>query len=199
MAKREKSKEVKQEVTEETAQATVSATSPVQNAGDEPPAGGTTAQDSGEAEAAPQTAAAEPQEPSIEELSLQLEEARTKLDEYWAGAISMRSQYAARGLFVPKELTDRFILQVRRELKQLTDMTGGRILESQAFDSLGEVYQVVADELKNQYYLSYNPTNLARDGRWRNIEVRVRRPGVVTKTRPGYFADSGPPAGGGTQ
>ena len=48
--------------------------------------------------------------------------------------------------------------------------------------------KAVADELKNQYYISYTPKNIIRDGRWRNIEIRARRSGVIVATRPGYYA-----------
>lgn len=112
----------------------------------------------------------------------------SKLEEYWANAIAYRSQYSIAGKFVPREMTDSYILQVKRSLARLADMTGGRVLDAQAFGSLMEVYEAVAEELKNQYYVSYVPSNPAKDGRWRNVEIRCRRGGVVTRTRPGYYA-----------
>ena len=120
----------------------------------------------------------------------------SKLDEYWAGARGMRQQYRAHGQLVPNQLTDSYILEARRGLQRLSSLTGGRVLEAQAFTSLTEVYEMVAEELKNQYYLSYLPTNSRKDGSWRQVEVRPRRLGVVTKTRSGYYAPGEPPVGG---
>ena len=46
----------------------------------------------------------------------------------------------------------------------------------------------IEDELKNYYMLGYTPTNPAYDGRFREIEVKVNRPGVTVAARKGYFA-----------
>ncbi len=111
----------------------------------------------------------------------------SKLDEYWANAVRLRMEYTRRGRLVPRELKDGYILSARRSLERIASLTGGRVLEAEAFSSLTEVYAEVADELKNQYYLSYIPTNTGKDGKWRRIEVRAR-PGVVVRTRTGYYA-----------
>ncbi len=111
----------------------------------------------------------------------------SKLDEYWAGAPAMRAEFTKRGMLIPNELKDDYILRARRALDRLAELTGGRVLKAEAFSSLTEVYAEVAAELKNQYYLSYVPANPTKDGKWRNIEVRTR-PGVVLRTRPGYYA-----------
>jgi len=112
----------------------------------------------------------------------------SKLDEYWGMAIAARMEFAARSRIVPRQLTDEFILEVRRFLQKLADQTGGRVLNSQAFSSLIDVYAQVAEELKNQYYVSYVPSNRLKDGNWRNITVRVINPATVVGTRPGYYA-----------
>ena len=66
------------------------------------------------------------------------------------------------------------------------------MLEAGRFSSLSEVYQAVADELKNQYYLSYEPSNGEQDGRWRGVEIRALELGVSVTTRQGYFAPGQP-------
>ena len=120
----------------------------------------------------------------------------SKLDEYWAGAIQMRQQIRARGRLVPNELTDSYILEARKGLQRLASVTGGRVLEAQTYNSLTEVYETVAEELKNQYYLSYIPSNSRKDGSWRKLAVIPRRLGVVTKTRSGYYAPLDQPVDG---
>ena len=62
------------------------------------------------------------------------------------------------------------------------------MLDAAAYPSLTDIYKAVADEFKNQYYISYVPKNILKDGAWRTIEVRIQRPGVVATTKPGYFA-----------
>jgi hypothetical protein len=55
---------------------------------------------------------------------------------------------------------------------------GGKALRS----AFGEI----VGELSNQYTIGYHPANRARDGRWRNIEIKIDRPAVSARTRRGY-------------
>ena len=112
----------------------------------------------------------------------------SKLREYWASAIAARMEYERHARLVPKALKDSFILSARKFLARLAQQTGGKVLDSTAFGSLTDIYRQVAEELKNQYYISYIPSNILKDGKWRTIEVRSRRFGVVLSTRPGYYA-----------
>ena len=49
----------------------------------------------------------------------------------------------------------------------------------------------IADETRAYYLLGYNPTNTARDGAFRKIEVKVRgRRGLDVRARRGYYAPS---------
>jgi len=116
----------------------------------------------------------------------------SKLEEYWAGAMAARMNYQRRTGYVPKQLTDSFILEARRFLQRLARQTGGKVLDAQAFFSLSDVYRQVAEELKNQYYISYISSNILKDGKWRQVEVRARPAGVVVSTRPGYYAPLDP-------
>lgn len=112
----------------------------------------------------------------------------SKVDEYRQGAIEARRQYSAHGQLIPKQLQDDFIVSRKALLQRLADLTGGRLLDTFAFYSLTNVYQQVAEELRNQYYISYTPTNSARDGSWRSIDLKTTRGGLVATTRKGYFA-----------
>lgn len=112
----------------------------------------------------------------------------SKVDEYRQGAIQARRQLAAHAQFVPKELKDDYIVERKAMLQRLADLTGGRLLDTFDFYSLTNVYQQVAEELRNQYYISYTPTNQARDGSWRSIDLKTTRGGLVVSTRKGYFA-----------
>ena len=113
----------------------------------------------------------------------------SKLDEYWGWAIQARQELSARGRFIPKEWKDDYILGVRRDLKRLAELSGGKYLDTKAFASLTDVYAQVAEELKNQYYVSYIPRDKTKNGAWREIDVQVSRGGVIASCRRGYFAD----------
>ncbi len=44
----------------------------------------------------------------------------------------------------------------------------------------------ISDDLSSYYLLGYNSTNSKFDGKFRKITVRVKRPGVTVRARPGY-------------
>jgi len=116
----------------------------------------------------------------------------SKLEQAWAEAIAFRSNSAnlvPYGGITPRELTDGYMLEMKRNLNRLADLTGGRVLNAASFNSMEDVYAQVADEIKNQYYLSYVSTNKRKDGTWRKIEVRSRSMGAVLRTREGYYAN----------
>lgn len=85
----------------------------------------------------------------------------------------------------------------RRELRELTERTGGRVLPAglagstggtAALQELTEAYEQIAEELRTVYTLAYYPRNDRRDGAWRSLRVEVNRPGLTARTRPGYRA-----------
>lgn len=73
-------------------------------------------------------------------------------------------------------------------LKNFAEKSGGRFVSSQNGQSLREILKNLSDELRSQYTLSYQPTNEAQDGKWREIELRVARPNLKIRTRKGYNA-----------
>lgn len=113
----------------------------------------------------------------------------SKLDQYWANAIAIRIELEKRSELIPDVLKDSRILDARRQLERLASNTGGAVLSTREF-ALEDVYQRVADEIKNQYYVAYIPRNIMRDGRWREIEIRCNRADIRVKTREGYYAPS---------
>ncbi|MEP6593234.1 MAG: VWA domain-containing protein, partial [Acidobacteriota bacterium] len=76
-------------------------------------------------------------------------------------------------------------------LAGLAESTGGLMFENT--NNLRQGFDRVESDLRNYYLLGYTPTNERFDGRFRNIEVKVTRPGVTVAARKGYFAvrDSG--------
>lgn len=72
-------------------------------------------------------------------------------------------------------------------LKRLSDGTGGWTYPIKAAKRCRELCIRVAQELRHQYLLGYQPTSAAGGG-WRTVEVRTSRPGVVLSSRSGYYA-----------
>jgi Ca-activated chloride channel family protein len=74
-------------------------------------------------------------------------------------------------------------------ISALSRETGGEAHFPGALRQLDSVYQQVLDELRSQYSMGYVSSNPARDGRWRNIAVRLLgRPELRVRHKTGYFA-----------
>jgi VWFA-related protein len=71
-------------------------------------------------------------------------------------------------------------------LRELAEQTDGVALLN-ATDTREGVARMMAD-LNSYYLMSYYSTNGKMDGRFRKISVRVTRPGVEVRARPGYLA-----------
>jgi Ca-activated chloride channel family protein len=76
----------------------------------------------------------------------------------------------------------------RQYVLQLAEYSGGRLFDALKTDDLGPAFEGIAQELASQYSIGYYSTNSKHDGKFRNVEVRVRRPGLVTRTKKGYLA-----------
>ena len=73
-------------------------------------------------------------------------------------------------------------------LKNFAEKSGGRYIESPGGQALRDSFAEIAQELGHQYTIAYRPTNHARDGKWRKIELKLSRPDASVRTRKGYKA-----------
>ncbi|MDQ3907484.1 MAG: VWA domain-containing protein [Acidobacteriota bacterium] len=71
-------------------------------------------------------------------------------------------------------------------LRNFAARSGGRYISATGGETLRQAFADVVEELSNQYTVGYRPSNRARDGRWRTIDVSVARAGVSARTRRGY-------------
>jgi VWFA-related protein len=72
-------------------------------------------------------------------------------------------------------------------LGSLASDTGGRaFLDSNDF---APAFERVQRDMSAYYLLGYSTSNFNKDGRFRTIRVRVKRPGTKVEARGGYFAD----------
>ena len=79
-------------------------------------------------------------------------------------------------------------LQNQGALKTFASKSGGKFVAAQGGPALREAFSSIVSELGQQYTIGYDPQNLAKDGKWHEIEVRVARPDLVIRTRKGYNA-----------
>jgi Ca-activated chloride channel family protein len=73
-------------------------------------------------------------------------------------------------------------------LRELSEQTGGRAFYPLLVSELPKIYEQIAQELASQYAVGYISGNARRNGAWRRISVRVTRPGLLARTRQGYYA-----------
>ena len=86
---------------------------------------------------------------------------------------------------------DRFRFEGIREdiLSRISAETGGRSFFPRDPDDLSAHFRQIEDDLRSQYLVAYVPSNTARDGSFRRIEVRVNdRTDIRLNHRRGYYA-----------
>ena len=80
----------------------------------------------------------------------------------------------------------------QQSLRTLAEETGG--FASVSSNDFSTAFRRIVDENSSYYVLGYYATNDRRDGRFRKIEVRLKRPGLQVIARKGYAASKGKPA-----
>ena len=73
-------------------------------------------------------------------------------------------------------------------LKNFAEKSGARFVATPGGPALRDAFASIAEELGHQYTIAFRPVNRTRDGKWRNIEVKVAREAVTVRTRKGYKA-----------
>ena len=116
---------------------------------------------------------------------------RYGVKEVWSVAKEAGIQIYAMGIFdqAPRTRADR---EGPELLGVLTSITGGRTIPVRNLKKIGDVADKLAVELRNQYLIAYRPSDLAHDGKWHGISVRVTPPLNSSRLRVyakrGYYA-----------
>jgi Ca-activated chloride channel family protein len=74
-----------------------------------------------------------------------------------------------------------------RALRHLAEHTGGADYDAMS-KGMKETFRAIGEELRSSYELGYTSSNENRDGTFRKITVRLKRPGLTARAKPGYFA-----------
>ena len=82
-------------------------------------------------------------------------------------------------------------------LRELAKASGGEAYFPETLRDVRPVCERIAHEIRNQYTISYSPTNQKQDGTYRGIQLRAATPagrGLHVTTRAGYIAPLKPTA-----
>ena len=89
---------------------------------------------------------------------------------------------------------DRYTFNVNEgSLRKIAEQTGGRAYFPKHERDLNDAFAQIQKDLREQYLVAYSPTNKARDGSYRKIEIQVINPELKQQSlklnyRAGYFA-----------
>jgi VWFA-related protein len=92
----------------------------------------------------------------------------------------IREMYEAQGRSAPHGIgipvNNMDYLQADNEMRTFAAMTGGRAYFPRFQAEYGEDFQDIGNDIRNQYSLSYHPTNTKLDGTYRKLKVQVVGP-----------------------
>jgi len=67
-------------------------------------------------------------------------------------------------------------LQADNEMRTFAQLTGGRAYFPRFDGELPEIFRDIASDIRNQYSMSYHPTNATLDGKYRKLKVELQAP-----------------------
>lgn len=82
-------------------------------------------------------------------------------------------------------------LTLQSKLMEIARVTGGKAAFPGSMKELEPVYDAIANEIHAQYLVGYVPANPAKDGKWRKVEIKLKKPTserLQVRAREGYFA-----------
>jgi Ca-activated chloride channel homolog len=118
---------------------------------------------------------------------------RKRLDDAVQAAIRSEAVIYAIGI------GDNFYYGVDKgALNKVSEKTGGRAFYPRDERELREAFDQIQIEMRSQYLIAYEPSNQARDGSYRTIEIQVASPDLQKQKvklthRQGYFAKTEKP------
>jgi len=75
-----------------------------------------------------------------------------------------------------------------RDLRQMSDDTGGRLLRVDRKHSLNDIFTQIQEEMRSQYAIGFTSTNEKKDGGFRRLEIRMKDKTLKAQARKGYYA-----------
>ena len=81
---------------------------------------------------------------------------------------------ASHGMGIPVSNMD--YLQADNEMRTFASLTGGRAYFPRFQGELPEIFNEVGSDIRNQYSITYHPTNSKQDGTYRKLKVELQAP-----------------------
>ncbi len=78
----------------------------------------------------------------------------------------------------------------KKILERMAQETGGRLFEVSKKQTVAQVYDQIAEELRAQYRLGYTPDQATASDGYHQIDLTVNRKGLTVQTRDGYYTGS---------
>jgi len=103
-----------------------------------------------------------------------------------ADAIIYGFYYVDRGFYMSRGM----IFQGGSDsaLRQMSEDTGGHVFHIDRRTTLQQAFDELQEEMRSQYAIGYTPTNPAKDGTFRKIEIRTGNKDWKVQARKGYYA-----------
>lgn len=73
-------------------------------------------------------------------------------------------------------------------LKRMSEETGGQVFKVDRKHTLEDVFKEIQQAMRSQYQIGYSPSNPAKDGTFRRIEIRTKGNEYKIQARKGYYA-----------
>jgi VWFA-related protein len=103
-----------------------------------------------------------------------------------APSINPGSRPATRVNSQPQQfIRDRYLIAADF-MRSLAVQSGARYLRAENIENTTFAFQLIAEELRHQYTITYISSNEARDGSYRSILVNLKRDDLLVRARMGY-------------
>jgi len=87
---------------------------------------------------------------------------------------AVREWYDAYGMLGPIARLD--FLQADNQMRTFAKETGGMAFFPRFYGEFPGIFRAISQALRNRYYITYQPSNLKRDGKFRKIKVELVNP-----------------------
>lgn len=87
---------------------------------------------------------------------------------------ALREYLDARGAMGPIQRLD--FLQADNQLRVFSKETGGQAFFPRFYGEFPGIFRAIHEALRNQYSITYQPTNQARDGKFRKLKIELVNP-----------------------
>lgn len=77
--------------------------------------------------------------------------------------------------------------EFRKSIEKLTEATGGKVYYAKDVEDLAGVYKEIGNELRSQYYISYQSDPPPEGKAWRPLEVNAKNKEFAVRHKPGYY------------